>query len=984
MRYVFGECECDTQRYELRQAGVLQPLEPQGFKVLVYLLEHRERVVSKSELLEHLWPNQYVSESTLTQRLVAVRRALADDGRTQRYIRTVHGRGYRFVADVLERTEPVSTPLTAPLIPQTLPPGSGQRTGLFVGREAELALLQERWTLALQGQRQLVVLSGEAGIGKTTLVDAFVAQVRGTTTMWIGRGQCVEQYGAGEAYLPLLEALGRLGRAPDGAPLVAALRQQAPSWLPHLPGLLSAADAAALPRQTHGLTRERMVRELAEALESITATQPLLLVLEDVHWSDVSTVDWLSYVARRRDPARLLILGTYRRSDALTQAHPFPLAVQELQRQGQALNLPLPYWDVAEVTAYLVQRFGALPFAREVVHLVHQRTRGNPFFLVAVVEAMASQGSLEEVGLDGQAWLGDIPESIRHLIAYQLESLSDEDQACLEAASVAGESFATAEIAAAMRDTVDAVEIRCDTLARKGQFIYALGLDTWPDATVATRYGFRHALYHEVLYARLAPGPRLRFHQHIGLHKERAYGARAHEIAAELALHFVRGQEPQRGVQYLCAAGQNAFQRCAYQEALRHLEPAFALLPQLPEGPVRTQHTLALHLLKGRTLMLTQGYAAPEVEHAYTQAAHLGQQLGDTPQLLPVLYGLWTFYYMRAEHQTAHELAERCLRIARQTNQGTLLGGARYVLGASLFSLGHLESARELLAQELAWYDEERQRRGAGLQVVHDAQMVCLSLAVPTWWFLGYAEQAQRYCDQILTLARQLGTPFDQALALYCAANLAHLEGHSAVAQQQAEALIALATEQSFPFWAASGIMLRGWAVVTQHRQDEGLTLLQQGLAAYRATGAVMVLPHYLGMLAEAYGLLQHVEQGLEVVREAFAIVARTGEDFYAAALHRLQGELLLMQSTSTDNVAAAAQCFTQALAVARRQQARALELRAAVSLGRLWHRQGQDAAARHLVGEITGWFTEGCETVALQEARALLTAMDSSGSPEG
>lgn len=972
MRYCFDDFEVDTQRYELRKAGVVQPLEPQGFNVLAYLLEQRERVVAKDELLERLWPGQHVTDATLTQRVVAIRRALGDTGRTQRYIRTVHRRGYRFVAAVGTAPAAPSGQATTPAPAPARPLVVGQRHTMFVGREAELALLQERLGRALRGERQVVFVSGEAGIGKTTLVDAFLAQAQATTTVWMGRGQCIEHYGAGEAYLPILEALSRLGREPHSASLRTALRQQAPSWLGHLPALHTAEDAALLP-QSANLTPERMLRELTNALDQVTATQPLLLVLEDLHWSDVSTVDWLSYVARRRDPAQLCIVGTYRPGDALAHAHPLPLAVQELSRQHQALEIPLPYWTVAELTAYLVQRFGTLPFAGELIRLLHQRTNGNPFFLVALVDSMATPERLEALTGAGGTLTAALPGSIRHLIDYQLEALSVEDQGLLEAASVVGEAFATAAVAAARGETIEAVERHCDTLARKGQFVYTLGLESWPDGTISTRYGFRHALYQEVLYARLAPGLLLRLHQHIGLHKERAYGTQAPEIATELALHFVRGQEPQRAVQYLSTAAQQALHRCAYQEALQHLEQALHWLPQLPEESVRTQYALTLHLDRGRAYMLLRGYGAPEVEQAYQQAYTLGQQLGDTPSLFPVLYGLWLFYEVRAEHLRALELVERCHRIAQATADAALLAATHSAMGTTLFCLGRLEEARQVFAQELAKADSAHDRRNADVRAVYDAWSMILLQGTNTCWLLGYAEQARRYCAQAQELAQHHGDPVSQAFALLASLYLAYYERHSAQVQQQAEAVLTLATEHGFPFWIALGSIFRGWALVMQQHEAEGLALLQRGVQAYQDTGTVGFVPYYLGMLAEAYGTLRHVEPGLEAVREALAIVERTGETFFAAEVHRLHGELVLMQPPTPDREPQAEQCFVQALEVARQQHAHTLELRAALSLGQLWQRQGKGDAARQVVREIYRWFPADLDTPDLQQARTFL-----------
>lgn len=974
MLYVFADFELDTQRYELRKAARVQPLEPQGFKVLAYLLEHRDRAVSKSELLERLWPNQYVTEATLTQRLVAVRRALEDDGRTQRYIRTVHGRGYRFVAAVVERSESASPRPAGTLQPPAPPQPARQRQGMLIGRGEEITMLHECFAQALQGERQSVFLSGEAGIGKTTLVDAFVEQVQAKTSLWIGRGQCVEHYGAGEAYLPLLEALGRLGRTPAGEPLVTALRHQAPSWLAHLPALISAEEYAALPHHTPGLTRERMLRELAEAVESVTATQPLLVVLEDLHWSDVSTVEWLTYVARRRDQAKLLIVGTYRPSDAMAHNHPLHLAVQELQRQSHALHVPLPYWSVIEVTAYLVQRFGTLPCSAEVVHLLHQRTKGNPFFLVAIVEAMAPQGALEGTGKDVHAFPGQTPESIRHLIEYQLETLPVEDQALLEAASVAGESFATAAVAAGMGQTVDTVEMRCDTLARKGQFIHPLGLEAWPDATVATRYGFLHALYQEVLYARLAPGRRLRLHQHIGLHKERAYGAHSHDIAAELAVHFMRGQEPQRSVQYLRAAAQNALQRCAYREALSHLYTGLEVIQRLPDTRERVQDEVTIQTLLGQALIATKGAAAPEVEHAYTQARQLCASLGDTPLFFPVLIGLRYYYNNRLMLPQLQEVAEQLRILAQRQNNTAFLPEGHFAIGSVAFWRGNFVEAREHLQQGINFYNPQQHREHASLYG-QDPGVQCLAYLARTLWFLGYPQQALQCSQQAQALAEELAHPLNFVFALYHTTSL-HQQGQDAVATRtHAERLAQLAQTHGFTRWVAASAVHRGWALAALGTGEESIASMRQGMTTVLATGAEVFRPVFLILLADTCRKIGQTTESLRLLEEARQAMEIHDARYIEAEIYRLKGEVLWQQQDTHASQALA--CLQQALEVARSQHARALELRVALSLGRLWQLQGKGSEARQLVGEISSWFTEGLETPDLQQARAFVRRSD-------
>jgi len=413
-------------------------LTAKAFAVLRHLVRHAGRLVPKEELFEAVWGTPHVSDASLAVCIRELRQSLGDVAQAAQYIETVRGRGHRFIA-------PVTIAPLASLPLETPPPALVVHAStLLVERETELAYLHQAWAQALQGRRQVVLVTGEAGIGKTALVDAWVAQVRATESVWIRRGQCIEHHGAGEAYLPLLEVLGRLGRGPQRERLVAVLHQQAPSWLVHLPALVPPATSEAIQRQASGVTQERMLRELAEAVEVLAAEQPLLLVLEDLHWSDGATLDWLAYVARRRDRAQLLVLGTYRPTDALVRAHPVHLVTQELKRQGHGSELALGYVSTAGIASYLAQRFETQRLPDGLAQVLHQRTYGNPLFLVAMVDDLIRQGVLQEhtTGwtLTGEmgALARELPTSLRQLIERQVEELPLEDQGLLEVASVAG------------------------------------------------------------------------------------------------------------------------------------------------------------------------------------------------------------------------------------------------------------------------------------------------------------------------------------------------------------------------------------------------------------------------------------------------------------------------------------------------------------------------------------------------------------------
>jgi DNA-binding winged helix-turn-helix (wHTH) protein len=588
---VFGPFRLDRRDERLWRGHEAMPLPPKTFAVLCCLVTQAGQLVTKDALLAAVWPETVVSESVLTVAVRQLRRVLGDQARTPRFIETVHGRGYRFIAPLSAAVSPARPAAMEAL--RAAPPWHFHRPCHFVGRDAELARLAQWWTTVRQGQRQVGFVVGEPGMGKTALVEAFVAELSATENVWVGHGQCIDHYGAGEAYLPVLEALGRLCIEPQGVSLIPLLRQYAPSWLVHLPALLTPEEWERLAHTASGVAPTRMLRELADALEVLTATRPLVLVLEDLHWSDHATLEWLAYVVRRRDPARLLLLATYRPVNVIVHAHPLRPLMAELRQHPQCAELVLDYLSDTAITAYLRQRFGVTLLPPGLPQLLHRRTSGNPLFLVTLVDELVRQQILPSGsdawdvrgGLD--AVTGVIPLGLRQFIEAHVERLPNPDQALLEAASVAGSTFSVASVAAGVSLSEEAIDARCAAWAQQGQFLTALRTETWPDGTVAACYGFCHILYQEVVYARMSAGKRLRLHRQIGARKEAAYGDQAPTIAAELAVHFERAQDTDRAVHYIHHAADQAMQGSAYAEVIRHCTTGLALLEALPSTPER-------------------------------------------------------------------------------------------------------------------------------------------------------------------------------------------------------------------------------------------------------------------------------------------------------------------------------------------------------------------------------------------------------------
>src|SRR5262245_34810095 len=568
---IFPPFELDPVNEQLwRETQVLE-LRPKTFSVLRHLADRPGRLVTKDELLDAVWGQTAVSDTVLKSCILELRKALGDDAQAPKYIATVHRRGYRFIAVTTGAGSALQSEAHgAPIRPTASVPVR------IAGRATELTELHRHLATAMTGERQIVFVTGEPGIGKTALVEAFLDQID-DRDLWIGRGQCIEQYGAGEAYLPILDALGRLCRQRGGEHIVGLLARHAPTWLVQMPALLAAADLETLQRTVAGATRDRMLREMAEALEVLSAEQPLILWLEDLHWSDVSTLELLAMLGRRREPARLLLFGTYRPVDVIVRGHPLRGVKHELELYGKCVDLALQLLTDEAVAEFLVLRFGTAASTasfRQLAQEIHRRTEGNPLFVVNVVHDIVRRGGLEQVEEQwvmtprADAAAARLPESLRQMVERQLDDLGDAERGVLEVASVAGAEFSATAVAVGLEAPVEEVEERCATLARREQFLQPCRSEEWPDGTVAAAYGFRHALYGEVTYASVPAGRRAQLHRRIGERIELAYGARAAEVAAQLAVHFERGNDAARAVHHLRQAAANALRRNAHREAI--------------------------------------------------------------------------------------------------------------------------------------------------------------------------------------------------------------------------------------------------------------------------------------------------------------------------------------------------------------------------------------------------------------------------------
>jgi AAA ATPase domain len=854
----------------------------------------------------------------------------------------------------------------------------------FVGREAELRRLHEGLRKARQGERQLAFITGEAGIGKTALLEEFLRSpsVR-SADLHVLQGQCIRQHGQREPYMPVLEALERVLRAAEGAPLIPLLRRMAPCWYVQIPWLLSDGEPAGLQGSMMSAPPERMLREIGAFLESWATSSTIVLVLEDLHWSDNATADLLSFLAQRRDPARLLILGTFRPVEASTHDHPIREIRQTLRARRRCVDLTLDYLSTAEVREYLHGRFGdEIP---DLAPLIHQRTDGNPLFVVALVEELIRRGQL---ALTGGGWAMSVaaedmqlavPEDLLEMVTTQFENRTPDERSLLEAASVVGVTFSPSTVARALGRDPEDVEHVAQHLARAHLFLNIAG--GAEERGLATRYEFTHALHHQAIYEQIPALRCQRLHLTIAEALESAAGERLAEIAPELSVHFERGGDPLRAAKYLSICAARAQQRLAPHEVIACAELALQLLERVPDAPERHQRELELRLLLGVSLHLTRGYSAPAVRANYERARALCASVGDESQLFEIMHAVWYAQIVGSKVDAAQETAHELARIAERQHAPEFRLRAEVALGRCEFWQGHFARAARRFTSFLE--DVDRQPMEVGDQTYGvDPVVAAHGIGSLALWFLGHLDQAHARARDGIAYAEASRRPHSLASALVHATILESVCGHTEAAARYAARSAKVSADHAIANFGPMSRVFAGAARAVRGDVEGGLAEMLPALEEHRAVVGSHITDIMLALIAAAYGQARQWDAGLQQVDSGIALSEETLERVYAAELWRVKGELLLGKARTANRrnkaaidslVGATQQCFRRALKIARSQEARSLELRCAMSLTRLsgWRKGSHEAPA--LLRSLVASFTEGFDTKDLQDAQALL-----------
>jgi class 3 adenylate cyclase/predicted ATPase len=846
-----------------------------------------------------------------------------------------------------------------------------ERRGLarFVGRQSELAQLRKALEEVKAGHGQIVGVAGEAGVGKSRLFHEFKG--------FSQRGCLVVEtfsvsHGRSFAYLPLIELLKNYFQitAQDDerrcrekvTGRVLTLERSLEDVVPYLLYLLGIGEQrSALAQMDPQIRRQRTFDAITRLLVRESLNEPLGLVFEDLQWLDGETEAFLAFFIERVPGARILLLVNYR-----------PEYQHSWGLKGDYTQLRLDPLGPVEAQRLLTELLGDDAGLTALKLLVLEKTEGNPFFVEEVVQTLAEEGAL--LGEPGRYRIEKtptalhIPTTVQGVLAARMDRLPDTEKELLQTLAVFGKEFPLSLIRQVVGQPEDNLR-RLLSRLEAGEFIYER--PAFPEV----EYVFKHALTQEVAGNSMLMERRSVLHERTAQAIETLFQSRLKDYWSELAHHYSLSGNIPKAVEYLQCAGQQAFQRSANLEAIRQLSTALALLERLPETSERARQELTLQLTIGPALMAAKGYGASEVEATYTRALALCRQAGETPHLFPVQVGLRMFYQLRAEYETANELGERLLSLAENTQAPGILMEAHFLRGATLFRLGELGMAHTHVQQSVTLHDAEPldgetflHGRDPG---IHGRSILALIL-----WYLGYPDQAIEQSQEALIRARA-SYPLGLAQTLAFTAELYQLRHEVQLTKDCAEANVTLSTEQGFPLHLAWGTILLGWALAEQGRSEEGIAQIRHGLTAYQATGAQLGRSYFLALLAETYGNVGQAEAGQNVLAEAMAMLDKTGERYYEAELHRLKGELLVRASSAETGGSAGGEraeaCFHKAIAVAHHQRARSLELRAALSLARLWQRQGKTAAARQMLAEIHGSFTEGFETADLRQAKVLL-----------
>jgi DNA-binding winged helix-turn-helix (wHTH) protein len=939
-----------------------QPIElrPKPWNLILYMALRPGELLSKQELMDAVWPNTVVTESSLNQAIKELRKALGDDARSPRFIETVHRRGFRLLAPE------DYTPL-APVDEDVQPPAP-----LF-GRSTELEMLVNALETTRAGHAQFVFITGEAGIGKTTLVRHFLASLDQASELALGWGQCYDLHGESEAYLPILEGIDRLARGSQGEKVQRLLSQYAPSWHSMFPWMLSPAQGTK--HQPLASTPARMLREFCDFIEILAEQVTVLLWLEDLHWSDAGTIDLLETVARRSMDSRLLLLASYRPVDAAIKNAPVARAKRSLEVSGRGRELPLEFLQPLAVGQIVEHRLGSQELPARLSDLLYEQTSGNPLFVAAALNHLLAEDLLD---CRDNCWLlkapieeirSKCPESLRHIVDLQRADASAEEAEALDAASAAGTAFDTQAVAGALNAEPLAIEAVLDRLANREQFLRRAGTANWPDGSACRRFEFIHDVFRESIYQSLAPGLRQNFHHRIAECMEAGFADAAEPVAAELALHAELGGDRQRSITFLIMAAQSAQMLNAPREALAYLDRALTQLAATPPIEARDRKELVLVLQLIPSLIALEGFTSKKLPGRVEQTLVLCDRLDDSLSRMKVLITQTSIAALPGDWNALEGYNRRLIAASETVSDAKLVVHQLTMSGYLRLARGDANGASGQFQAGIALLEEDNSGEHAQL-FGHDPTVSTMSYMTFTEWLLGRADQAQSIAANALHRAQAVGAAQSIASALHVSMLTALFRGEIEEARRLENRLQQCMERNALEYCYMRPLAARASLLVQEDRPEEAIRIALEGIARARELGALAFSSISLTALAEAQLVAGRVEDGLASIDEALACADRVGERVWRPESLRIKGSL--------QRVAGAPQAAEDSLRAAVLEAADlsllALELRANHDLAHLLRDQGREQEARPLLEGVVKRIKEGFSTADYRAAQSLLS----------
>jgi DNA-binding winged helix-turn-helix (wHTH) protein len=901
MIYRFGGCLLDVSKQELTRDDEPVAVEPQVFAVLEYLATNADRVVTKIELLDEVWGDRFVSESALTSRIKLARQACGDSGRSQQIIRTVHGRGYRMIAPITELGRARGATRGVTQVART-----GSRA---VGREQQAERVLAAATEAATGTRRTIFVTGPTGGGKSALVADVLEQIDDLERWSVVAGRCHRARSGPEPYYALLEGLGSLAAAePD---LVRdSLDRVAPSWLLQLPALVDDDAADRLERRLMGAGRQRMLREGVDAFTELARRRPTILVVEDLQHADACTLDVLELLARRNDPAPLLLVATTRPGRSEVDE-----VIADVTSSAGVEHLQLEPLDRATVARLAAERHPDVSIAPDLVDILHDRCDGNPLFANEILAVWETDGLLREEdgvlgpGVDEQILAATVPPGLVPLIERTLGALAPDEVALLEAAAATGNTFDAAAVAAAVDRPVAEIDSLLARMAREPDHIDAVGAVSWPDGTVSTRYRFVHQLHRDVIYDRTVPSRRAMLHSRIGRALEAGHEGSLFEIASTLADHFLAADDAARSARYLRRAAAQALSREAHGGAEDLLRAALEQCDRLEPGPERDEIELEIRLLLGQARVGAHGWFDGQVAEHYENALDLAAALGAADEEAHARYALATISEMHGQFERTEELLGPM--VAGDTSE---LGmEAHELVACSTFHQGAFGRSQSNADAVLSTTPDDTPSKLMAAVAEHPATS-CNSWMSLTNWFLGRSDDSLKRAENAVRLGER--HRYALAVALQQRAMLHQLRDEPEECRRWAERAIALERPLISRFRRLQVEVLRDWARsfadAADDVNDAGVDATDDVVRSMADTlrdlddaGVQLDMPYFLALQADVLLRQGAPADALSVLDDAEArIDASTRSYFHRPEMYRLRARAHLLLGDGDERAA--------------------------------------------------------------------------------